>query len=291
MKALVAAAGIGLVAAVLSGTGAAQDAPERVTFASADGKTTLVGYVFTPAASNGARRHPGVVMMHGRAGAYSERARTYDAATLSLRHAAWGQEWARAGYVAIPVDGFGPRGYPGGFPRGSYASRPAEHSEIAVRPLDAYGALAYLRTRADVDGAHVGLHGWSNGASATLVAISDAAPGIETPSTATGFRAALAFYPACGLQGLFADRPLAPYAPTLVLHGTADEEVSAERCRRLVETARAAGGNIQIRVYEGATHSFDAPSRKRQRIAANAQAREDAVPRALAFFALHVKAH
>jgi carboxymethylenebutenolidase len=228
-------------------------------------------------------------MMHGRAGAYSERARSYDAATLSSRHAAWGREWAQAGYVALLVDGFGPRGYPQGFPRGSYASRPPEVSEVAVRPLDAYGALAYLRTRPDVDGAHVGLHGWSNGASATIVAISDAAPGIERPSAATGFRAALAFYPACGLKGHFAHRPLSPYAPTLVLHGTADEEVSSDRCRELVETSRAAGGDIQITVYDGATHGFDAPSRKRQGIAANAQAREDAVARALAFFAQHVK--
>jgi hypothetical protein len=47
---------------------AAQDAvPARVTFASMDGRTKLVGYVFTP---DQAGRAPAVVMMHGRAGAY-----------------------------------------------------------------------------------------------------------------------------------------------------------------------------------------------------------------------------
>jgi hypothetical protein len=47
-----------------------QDAmPERVTFPSADAKTTLVGYVFKSSRALAARV-PAVVMMHGRAGAY-----------------------------------------------------------------------------------------------------------------------------------------------------------------------------------------------------------------------------
>lgn len=275
--------------AVMFPVPAAQPLPEQVTFASGDGKTTLVGYIFMPE-SGGGTRHPAVVMMHGRAGAYTERAKTYDAASLSLRHAAWGREWAKAGYLAILVDGFGPRGYPHGFPRGSYESRPAELSEVTVRPLDAYGALAYLKTRSDVDGRRIGLQGWSNGGSTALVAISDVAPGIEKPSVETGFRAALAFYPACGLKGQFEDRVLHPYAPTLVLHGTGDEEVSYKRCRTLVQKAKAAGGDIEIKIYEDATHSFDSPSRKRQAVDANADATEDAVPRAIAFFARHVKA-
>ena len=51
-------------------------------------------------------------MMHGRAGAYSTNARgRYDAATLSQRHMAWGGLWAAQGYIALLVDGFGPRGY------------------------------------------------------------------------------------------------------------------------------------------------------------------------------------
>jgi dipeptidyl aminopeptidase/acylaminoacyl peptidase len=44
--------------------------PDRVTFASADGQTTLVGYVFKPEGPQ-SQRTPAVVMMHGRAGAYS----------------------------------------------------------------------------------------------------------------------------------------------------------------------------------------------------------------------------
>ena len=121
--------------------------PERVTFVSADGRTTLVGYVFRPEVPHAART-PAVVMMHGRAGAYSSLANgKYDASTLSKRHQQWGHIWAQQGYIAILVDGFGPRGYPNGFPRFSYNSRPDELNEVTVRPLDAYGALAYLRAR------------------------------------------------------------------------------------------------------------------------------------------------
>lgn len=259
-------------------------AVDRVTFPSADGKTELVGYLFAPPRAAVARQMPAVVMMHGRAGAYSNTATSFDAAHLALRHSFWGQEWARSGRIALLVDGFGPRGYPKGFPRGSYEDRPAALNEVAVRPLDAYGALAYLRARPDVRADAIALQGWSNGGSATLAAMDVQAPGIVQPTPATGFRAALSFYPACGLKGLFAQRAFKPYAPTLVLHGSADEEVSPGRCKELTDRSRAEGGDVAFVLYPGATHGFDSPSRSRQRVEANARAMEDAVTRARAYF-------
>jgi len=258
--------------------------PERVTFASADGRTTLVGYVFLPEAPHPARM-PAVVMMHGRAGAYSSLAKgKYDASTLSKRHQQWGQIWAQQGYVAIMVDGFGPRGHPAGFPRFSYDSRPDELNEVTVRPLDAYGALAYLRTRNDVIVDRVALQGWSNGASATLATMSATAPGITAPTPATGFRAGLAFYPACGLKGQSTDG-IKPYAPVRVFHGSGDEEPSPRRCADLVAKSQAIGGDIQLKLYPDATHGFDDPSPSHQDDEANASATRDAIPRAIGFFA------
>ena len=262
--------------------------PERVTFDSLDGRTKLVGYLYVPQ-GQAKRSHPAVVMMHGRQGAYSDRAHgVYDAHTLSLRHKAWGRIWADAGYVALLVDGFGPRGYPQGFPKGSYNDRPEELNEVTVRPLDAYAALAYLRARPDVIGDRIGLQGWSNGGSAAISTMDAEAPGINRPTAATGFRAALIFYPACGLKGHFDERPFAPYAPSLLFHGTADEEVSHKRCAALVDKSRASGGDVQMVTYKGATHSFDSPSRKRQSVDANADATEDAIERSLKFFAQHL---
>jgi dienelactone hydrolase len=267
----------------------AAEPPERVTFASADHKTTLVGYLYKPEAAQGTRV-PAVVMMHGRAGPYSSRANgVYDATTLSKRHQAWGRIWADAGYLAVMVDGFGPRGYPEGFPRFSYAARPEEVNEVTVRPLDAYGALAYLRSRTDVAPERIGLIGWSNGGSAGLVTLSVDPPGMDHPNPRTGFRAALIFYPACALKGQFEPEGYLPYAPVHVFHGTADQETSASRCATLVERSRNLGGEIAVTLYPGATHGFDDPSRKRQRNPANATATEDAVEKARDFFALHLE--
>ncbi|HKA78629.1 MAG TPA: dienelactone hydrolase family protein [Xanthobacteraceae bacterium] len=298
--------------------------PERVTFPSADGRTTLVGYVYTPRNLGNARadepgsgrvsstrnagnaradepgsgrvsgernagnaRVPAVVMMHGRAGAYSSRANgRYDAATLSQRHQMWGRLWADQGYVAILVDGFGPRGHPQGFPRFSYKSRPKELDEVTVRPLDAYGALAYLRTRPDVAPDRIALQGWSNGGSAALATMAPDAPG--RAANMPGFRAALVFYPGCRLKHRFG-RGFTPYAPVRVFHGSADEEVSPARCKRLVDRSRARGGDIEFTLYPGAVHGFDAPGARRQSEAANASAKADATAQAERFFAAQLR--
>ena len=61
-----------------------------------------------------------------------------------------------------------------------FDSRPEELNEVTVRPLDAYGALAYLRSRPDVIAARIGLQGWSNGGSAAISTIAVDAPGIRT---------------------------------------------------------------------------------------------------------------
>jgi len=253
--------------------------PERVTFPSADGQAMLVGYVFKPQGPHSSRM-PAVVMMHGRAGAYSSLAGgRYDASTLSKRHQQWGRLWAQQGYLAILVDGFGPRGYPQGFGRFTHDQRPETLNEVTVRPLDAYGALAYLRTRRDVIANRIALQGWSNGASATLATMASTPPAGRPGLLDTGFYAALAFYPGCGLMGQFKDGVL-PYAPVQVFMGTADEEVSPTTCTKLVEKSRVRNADIGITLYPDATHDFDDPGRQRQSVAANAAARQDAMQRA-----------
>ena len=251
---------------------AATAAPERVVFPSVDeGPTELVGYLYAPSGVEGPA--PAVVLMHGRAGAYSSLADgVYDAATLSQRHQFWARYWAARGYYALIVDGFGPRGYAGGFGRHSYDQRPAEVNEVTVRPLDAYGALKYLRTLPGVDDDRIGLMGWSNGGSATLATMADDKPG---DMRRIGFRAGISMYPACGLHNRFARTGYSVYAPVRVFMGTDDEEVSHDRCRDLIRTAGARGQDVTFTSYRGATHSFDDPGRRRQSVAANARATAD----------------
>jgi carboxymethylenebutenolidase len=259
--------------------------PERVEFLSRDGSTRLLGYVYLP---QNAPPWPAVVMMHGRSGPYSSAAKgRYDAGTLSLRHKQWGEFWAARGYLAIHVDSFSPRGYPQGFGFGSYSRRPAEVSEQTVRPLDAYGALDYLRSRADVIKDRIGLHGWSNGAMAGLATLAAQPPGMKDPNPATAFRAALLFYPACRVQ---LKQDYRPYAPSILFMGSADEEVTALACSELAERVREREvTHFELVWYEGATHSFDDPGKRRQSLEANRSARSDSMQRAEQFFRRHLQ--
>jgi dienelactone hydrolase len=281
VRTLVPIAGALLLGAQCPRVGAA----EAIHFQSGDGQTQLVGYLFRP---TGAGPHAAVVMLHGRGGPYSSLAKgVYDANTLSKRHKFWGEFWASKGYIALLVDSFGPRGYWRGFPKNSYEERPSGVSEQTTRPLDAYGALAYLRGRADVVHERVGLQGWSNGAMTALVTMSSHAPGIPNPTPASGFRAALTFYPGCGMEAI--QGSYVPYAPVQMFVGTADGEVSAKRCMTWEKRVHAAGGSVDLIAYDGAEHDFDDPSATRQRNESNAAATRDAVRRAEEFFARQLK--
>jgi carboxymethylenebutenolidase len=258
---------------------------KTVHFQSEDHETKLVGYLFEP---SGNGPHAAVVMLHGRAGPYSSLAKgVYTSATLSKRHKEWGAFWAERGYIALLVDSFGPRGFPGGFPQGSYENRPATVSEQTVRPLDAYGALHYLRGRRDIIGDRIGVQGWSNGGMTVLVTMSDHAPGIEQPTPETGFRAALAEYPGCGMDAV--KGKYRPYSPLLMMVASADEEVSPKRCETFAERAKASGAKLEIIVYPGAEHNFDDPGKKKQSNPANASATEDAMRQAEKFFGAQLR--
>jgi dienelactone hydrolase len=275
------------IAAVLSlaASGPPVDGAETIHFPSADGHTDLIGYLFRP---SGPGPHAAVVMLHGRGGPYSSLAKgVYSADTLSARHKFWGELWASQGYLALLVDSFGPRGYWRGFPKGSYDDRPSAVSEQAIRPLDAYGALAYLRTRPDVIRDRIGLQGWSNGAMTALATMSSRAPGISTPSPASGFRAAVTFYPGCGMEAI--QGAYIPYAPVQMFVGTDDAEVSAQRCIAWEKRIQSAGGSIELTAYDGAQHDFDDPSASRQSNDSNVAATRDAVRRAESFFERQLK--
>ena len=259
--------------------------PEAVQFMSADGRTLLTGYVFAPPAPG---RYPALVMMHGRAGSYSSLKRgPHNADALTMRHKMWGQFWAERGYVAIHVDSFGPRGYGDGFGKHSYSSRPQEVSEQLVRPMDAYGALSYLRTRADVAADRIGVQGWSNGGMTVLAAMGPRPPGLQNPTPTTGFRAALSIYPGCRVQA--AESDYKPYAPLLLAVAENDDEVSPTVCRGLAESLSSRGAPLEFYWYDGAHHSYDDPGKTKQGHEPNRIATQDTLRRAEAFFARYLQ--
>jgi len=79
--------------------------------------------------------HPAVVMLVWPARRFSRLAYgVCDAQTLTNRHEMWGGFWVQRSYVALHVDGFGPRGFPAGFAKGTYSDRPEELNEVTIRP-------------------------------------------------------------------------------------------------------------------------------------------------------------
>jgi dienelactone hydrolase len=263
--------------------------PATVYFASDDGKTELVGYLFIPLTKG---PHPAVVMLHGRGGPYSSningqcaliakgKASPCNASSLSQRHAAWGKYWADHGYLALLPDSFGPRDKGHGFGRFTHDDPDRDDvNERTVRPLDAEGALRYLQARDDIVPGRVFLQGWSNGASTALNVMyrqNTLAPG--------GFRAAMAFYPGCGPRALISQDYKTDSRVTVFL-ASDDEEVSPAVCHSVLDAAASHGSPINIVDYAGATHDFDWPSGKRQSVAANRMAREDVLRRAIELFA------
>jgi dienelactone hydrolase len=276
-----------LVASIASADSVMTD-PETVYFESADGKTEIVGYLFKP---RDAGVHGAVVMLHGRAGPYSANVNAdctlvargvsspCNAATLSKRHRMWGEYWAARGYLALLPDSFGPRGVGHGFGRFTHGDPERDGvNEKTVRPLDAEGALAYLRTRKDVAPQRVVLQGWSNGGSTALNVM--IRQGVNEGER--GFRAALAFYPGCGKAALL-ENTVKTSVPIAMFLGSGDEEVSPTICQHVADRSIAAGTKLDVTLYPGATHDFDDPGGKRQSIPANAAAKDDAMRKAIAW--------
>jgi len=262
-------------------------APETVNHYCRDGKTELTGYLFKPAQPG---PHAAIVMLHGRAGSYSSnKPGVVSAENLTMRHRMWGNFWAERGYLALHVDSFSPRGYAQGFPKHSYSSRPASVNEQKIRPLDAYGALDYLRGRKEVIADRIGLHGWSNGGMTLLAALGLNAPRVAPdatdrvrlakPSPGSDFRAAIAQYPGCTVQRDQADYQ--PYAP-LLLVASDDDEVSPKVCATLAAQLKQRGAAIDF-------HSYDDPGKTKQSHAPNKAAMADTLRQAEAFFHKHLQ--
>jgi dienelactone hydrolase len=225
-------------------------------------------------------------MMHGCGGAYAKSGK------LNSRHQMWGDLLSERGYAALMVDSFTSRGL-----REICTIKLSERVvKEADRVGDAYAALAFLRGLPEVAPNDIGLLGWSHGGGAALSTITQK-PSID------GFRAAVAFYPGCSTRARRADT-FHPYAPTLVLIGRSDNWTPAAPCEALVAAVAARGEPMSIVTYADAYHDFDSPlltgSRVRQdvpngvnpgqgvTIAGNPEAREDAIKRVSAFFALHL---
>jgi len=230
---------------------------------------------------------PALVLLHGCGGMYTNSGYI----TASYRY--WAELLALEGYIALLVDSFNPRGQ-----RSICDQQKRTILQSRERVEDAYAALQWLNQQPFVASGRIGLLGWSNGATGTLYSMR------PKSRLDPGFRAAVAFYPGCRALSQ-ATPPYQPYAPLLILIGEADEWTLAAQCGQMTETARSNGAPMEIVTYPGAHHSFDrinSPVRYRPNVrnpnqpggrgatvGEHPEAREDAIRRALEFFAKTLK--
>ncbi len=193
---------------------------ERVTYLSGDDKTELNGYVAAP---DGDGPHPAVLILRGVAGpedGYTE---------IADRLAGWG-------YLAF-LHGWKVRG---------------DDPPDAPVTADLAGAMRYLRGRADVARDRIGVFGFCRGGVHSLMAAT-AHPDIRLAVIFHGF----------AFRREQAQPGLQPYdlaaeisVPTLILHGTKDEQAPIEGMRRLEKNVHALKRPIRFKYYDGIPHGF-----------------------------------
>jgi carboxymethylenebutenolidase len=205
----------------LSGAAIAQAGGGTVTFAS--GTETASGYLSAP---SGAGKKPAIVVIQEWWGVND-----------FIRSKA--DQFAREGYVALAPDLY----------RGKVASDPDTAHQLmrgmpedrALRDLKA--AVAYLRSRPDVDGSRIAAIGWCMGGGYSL------SLALAEPTLAGG----VLYYG----RLLTDDSTIASLkVPLLGNFGGKDQGIPPESVREFERKAKAAGKSVDFKVYPDAGHAF-----------------------------------
>ncbi|MBY5912942.1 hydrolase [Rhizobium leguminosarum bv. trifolii] len=189
--------------------------------------TPLLGYLSRP---EGDGPFPAVVLLHGCEGM-----------RLSVKDL-WPKRLVSWGYVVLVVDSFTTRNI-----------KDTCQGSLPDRLFDAYGALNFLSKHSLVDARRVALMGFSTGGTATLEGTK-----IEGNEQLMDhkFKAAVAYYPLCAASQGDAT------VPTLILSGERDNWSPADRCQKRLARLSDNGPPIELNVYKGTYHDFDAPEFK-----------------------------
>ena len=173
--------------------------------------------------------YPGVVLLHGASGWHP-----------ALADLASGL--ADEGFVVLAIDYYAEAGRT---PTGSAEKLVAWPSyQASVR-----NAAQYLQSLPQVAGRSIGLVGFSRGA---FLAVSVA-------SSTAGVGAIVDFYGGGGGGVASLEEDVQGLPPVLILHGDADSIVPVRFAYALRDAVVASGGEAELRIYEGARHSFNVP--------------------------------
>jgi len=195
-------------------------------------RVTIDGQLFLPSGA-GARRIPLVIIVPGSLG-------------VAPSHVAHAGTLVAAGLAVFVLDPFGARGVT------STVANQTQYS-FAASAFDVLAAWQVLAARPEIDAGRIGAQGHSRGGAAVLTAatrrFTDAVVG-----PGRGLAAVLAAYPWSGHQ--FLD-PRIGTTRLRVLMGDRDEWCSLQQVQGHVQAIRLTGGDVSLRVFPGAAHSFD----------------------------------
>jgi dienelactone hydrolase len=173
---------------------------------------------------------PTIILLHGCSGHY---------ATLTD----WAHRVADWGYASLIPDSYGPRGV------STNCAGPAEQRPVTPqdRAGDVVSAALWLRSRPEIDGARIGVVGFSNGGWTAMWVTQrryeQLYPGL--------IKAAVSYYGNCAHPEDHGTVPL------LELVGEADNwEFPAQRCREF-GAQLTPEQNFEIHTYPGVVHDFD----------------------------------
>jgi dipeptidyl aminopeptidase/acylaminoacyl peptidase len=232
--------------------------PQQVIYTATDGMQ-IHAQLFLPPNSTPGQKHPALVFMHGG----SRRQMLLGWHYMDYYNNAYGmnQYLASQGYVVLSIN------YRSGIGYGLAFREPANYGARGASEFnDVEGAGLYLKTRADVDPAHVGLWGGSYGGYLTALGLARAsnlfAAGVDfhgvhdwtirnaanagAATTATADPAATAAREEAG-RVAFASSPMSSVStwrsPVLLIHGDDDRNVNFS------ETVTLVGALRRQRVY------------------------------------------
>ena len=233
--------------------GNAAKAQERIQFRSLDSSATVLdGYLYP---SIGAGRRPAVVFLHGCSGMFDR-----STGLISRLERDWASVLNGDGYSVLMVDSFRPRSI-------DQTCAPATYNPavVAARPKDAYGALYYLQNQSFVRGDRIALIGWSAGGGTVLRTIPQQSEG--RPASC---RKAISGPRWRSIQRCVAISEKRDRGPaTSHCWSCSAQPMCGRRLphARTLSLARSrAAPRIELHIYPGAYHAFDAPDRPLRRL-------------------------
>jgi carboxymethylenebutenolidase len=170
--------------------------------------------------------HPAVIILPGSSGWRPDYAKV-------------AEEFADSGFVALALDYYAETGRD--------TSRSDKIQKLPVWQSTIRNAVICLRQSASVSG--IGLVGYSRGA---FLAVSVA-------SSIPELSAVVDFIGGGGVWGREIDDEVLHFPPLIIFHGEADSVVPVRFAYQLRDAVASHGGEVEVHIYPGAEHGFNAP--------------------------------